>query len=88
MKGIVLNYFPMTMTMWVESSHSDSQELNLIEDPPRTDFSNFLGKAEITRLMNHDNYSFFSWSRTAIIAIWEQLKTTLIIDKPVITNCQ
>ena len=34
MKGIVLNYFPVTMTMWVESSHSDSQELNLIEDTP------------------------------------------------------
>ena len=51
-----------------------------------TDISNFLEKVVITGLMNHDNYSFFSWSRTAIIAIWEQLKTTLIIDKPVITN--
>ena len=24
----------MTMTIWVESSHSDSQELNLIKDTP------------------------------------------------------
>ena len=53
-----------------------------------TDISNFWEKVVITGLMNHDNYSFFSWSRTAIIAIWEQLKTTPIIDKPVITNCQ
>ena len=48
MLRIVFNcYFQMTMTIWVESSHSDSQELNLIKDTP-LDLIHGLGQFEIT----------------------------------------
>ena len=54
---IVFNcYFQMTMTIWVESSHSDSQELNLIKGTP-LDF--LQSKVEITRVVKGDNESSF-----------------------------
>ena len=53
---IVFNcYFQMTMTIWVESGHSDSQELNLIKDTPRELIHG-----------QFSNYSKFSFSMTKL----------------------